>query len=98
MTTGNLRDRSKVRNLLQPGKLYRTKTFLDAYENGFVSVKLSPGIVLMFVDHCPCDAGESNQGKVYTDFRFLFEESRMTMCTGKGQSASYIMANLEGPL
>ncbi len=41
---------------LIPGKLYETKTFFDAYENDRTAVKLSPGIVMMYVERCPCDA------------------------------------------
>ncbi len=99
MATGNLKDHSRVKYLI-PGKLYRTQTFFDAYENDRTAVKLSPGIVLMYVERCPCNA-IVNQDRVkegdYEDFKFLFGDARISLCTIRYDSL-HIKENLEGPL
>ena len=87
---------------LIPGKLYETKTFFDAYENDRTAVKLSPGIVMMYVERCPCDAvvkseGDGQEEGDYVDFKFLFGEARISLCTILYDSL-HIKENLEGPL
>ena len=103
MTTGNLRDHCREGTMIKhftPGKLYRTETFFDAYENDRTAVKLSPGIVLMYVERCPCDA-VVNQDRIkeedFEDFKFLFGDARISLCTIR-HDALYIKENLQGPL